>query len=1189
MYCPACQKLVLKSELYQHLDHCTNASTCPLCLEAVDNLEDHIQDCCKRIYQCDGCNECFNTGIKRKAHQSTCGTLKKPKTSLMDLFHVKILDLPNSKDHEGVLNDHKHQITQTLKSLMTTGLKFYLGAQVKMLKQINGDMVNVHFSTSATILLKSTNILQSVEHHINMLVDEIDNYIRNGSGWIVGNMNHLSIMSTKYHPMRGSSYIELPKEIKNKNFLINIQNNDQKCIAWCILAHKHPISRNSFRVSHYTPYLAELNLDGVSFPTPLKDIKKIEDQNALAINVYTYDEEGFYPIRITDKEKEPIHLLLIANEDTQHYVLIKSLDMLLWSRTKHNSKMHHCFRCLHGFTKKESLDVHLEACRKFKVQRVEMPEDLATKFRSFRKMIKYPIFIVYDFESIIVPQDCADTTTKKLAIHKPIAYALKVESCYYPEWSRKVEYYSGLDAAQHFIKRLNEIHQEMSPILETNKEMVLKDKQILKNTNCYLCKKPLNGEKNIDHCHYTGEVLGLTHGECNRERRTPKHIPVIAHNAQNYDIHLIIRELCQCTNPSKIRLIPKTMEKYTSLMTEKFFFVDSCQHLNSSLDKLVKNLVDDSLEALEPVKQFVGDNYEGHGLFELLTGKLPYPYSYMNSFERFQEPLPPIEAFFNDLTGSPCSDDDYTKVKKVFESFNLKTLGDLTKLYCITDVLLLTSVINQYRKESYDNFQLDPLWYSTAPSFSFDACMKMTGVELSLLKDIEMYNFLEMGIRGGISVISQRHARADNRYCTSVRGSENYLLYIDANNLYGWAMSQKLPISNFEWYQITEDEIRCFEPSSDVGYVVEVDLTVPEELHDYFNDYPPAPEPLEIRDDMISPISSSIRSNRGYNKRFKSTKLAPNLLDKRKYICHIRNLQLYLNLGMELTNIHRSLRFTQKAWIAPYINFNTKKRQDATSEFKRSFHKLLNNSFFGKTMENVRKRKNIVLINTESQQRFQTSKPGFKRFTIFSDDLVGIELTKPKIVLDKPIYAGASILDLSKLLMFGFYYKVLKMEYPGIKLVFTDTDSFLLNIPTNDLYQDLAKLQQHFDFSNYPKNHPLYSTKNKAVLGKFKDETAGEVIEEFVGLRSKCYSIKLANTSKATAAGVKKAVSKNLTHEIYKETLQKQKDYFISQKSLRSYDHNIFIVQQQKVGLTSYDDKRYLLDDATLAYGHYRI
>ena len=123
---------------------------CPQC--------SHVQDCCQRVYQCNRCNDCFNTGIKRKAHQSTCGTVKKPKANLMDLFHVKILNLPNSKDHEGVLNDHKHQITQTLKYLITTGLEFYLGAQVKMLKQINGDIVNVYFSTSATILLKSSNI-----------------------------------------------------------------------------------------------------------------------------------------------------------------------------------------------------------------------------------------------------------------------------------------------------------------------------------------------------------------------------------------------------------------------------------------------------------------------------------------------------------------------------------------------------------------------------------------------------------------------------------------------------------------------------------------------------------------------------------------------------------------------------------------------------------------------------------------------------------------------------------------------------------------------------------------------------------------------------------------------------------------------------------------------------------------------
>ena len=279
--------------------------------------------------------------------------------------------------------------------------------------------------------------------------------------------------------------------------------------------------------------------------------------------------------------------------------------------------------------------------------------------------------------------------------------------------------------------------------------------------------------------------------------------------------------------------------------------------------------------------------------------------------------------------------------------------------------------------------------------------MKMTGVEFTLLEDIDMYNFLEMGIRGGISVISQRHAEANNRYIKDVNDNENYLLYNDANNLYGWAMSEKLPISNFGWCQINVDEIRSYDTNSDIGYIVEVDLTVPKDLHNYFNDYPPAPERLEIRDEMISPISAHIREKRKYKKCFKSTKLAPNLLNKEKYICHVRNLQLYLNLGMVLTKIHRCLSFKQKAWVKPYIEFNTCKRQQATNEFQKAFHKLLNNSFFGKTMESVRKRKNVVLINRESQHIFQTSKPGFKRFSIFSEKLVGMELVKPKIVLDK--------------------------------------------------------------------------------------------------------------------------------------------------------------------------------------------
>ena len=244
----------------------------------------------------------------------------------------------------------------------------------------------IYFNTSSTILLKESNVLEMVKEHLNKLVQKIDTYIRNGSGWSVVTVSEISIMTTKYNPMGGSSYIELSKELKSKNCL-NIKNEDQQCIMWCILASKHHQSKDATRVTKYMPYKSELNLKGVSFPTPLNDIKKIENLNALAINVYGYEKEGFYPLYISDKNQDPIHLLLIGNEQTQHYVLIKSLDVLLRKRTKYGKTMKHCFRCLHGFWNNELLQSHLEICRVFKVQRTVMPTKPILKFESYRKMI----------------------------------------------------------------------------------------------------------------------------------------------------------------------------------------------------------------------------------------------------------------------------------------------------------------------------------------------------------------------------------------------------------------------------------------------------------------------------------------------------------------------------------------------------------------------------------------------------------------------------------------------------------------------------------------------------------------------------------------------------------------------------------------------------------------------------------
>ena len=211
-------------------------------------------------------------------------------------------------------------------------------------------------------------------------------------------------------------------------------------------------------------------------------------------------------------------------------------------------------------------------------------------------------------------------------------------------------------------------------------------------------------------------------------------------------------------------------------------------------------------------------------------------------------------------------------------------------------------------------------------------------------------------------------------------------------------------------------------------------------------------------------------------------------------------MQFYLEQGVELVCVRRAIKFRQEAWIAPYIAENTRLRQAAIDKFEKDHYKLLNNAFFGKTMENVRKRVKIVLVNNERSHGWQTSKPTFKRFEIFSESLVGVEVAQPTITLDKPIYVGFTVLELSKLLMYKFHYEIMKPNFRESTLCFTDTDSFLYHIVCKDLYTThLHRLREHFDFSNLDQNNPLFSLVNKAVVGKFKDETMGVLILEFIG------------------------------------------------------------------------------------------
>ena len=552
--------------------------------------------------------------------------------------------------------------------------------------------------------------------------------------------------------------------------------------------------------------------------------------------------------------------------------------------------------------------------------------------------------------------------------------------------------------------------------------------------------------------------------------------------------------------------------------------------------------------------------------------------------------------------------DDYNHARDVWGTFSLRNMGDYHDLYLKTDILLLVDVFENFRKTCLNYYRLDPLHYVSAPGLAWDAMLKMTGINLELMTDIDMQLFIEKGLRGGISCIAKRHAEANNKYMKNYDISKliSYIIYLDANNLYGWAMSKPLPYGNFRWV-----EADCIIPKREgVGHIYEVDLEYPKELHDLHNDYPCAPEKIKVPDDMLSDYCQDIKDKYKI-KSGNVSKLITTLSDKYNYVLHEENLKLYLSLGLKLKRVHRVLEFSEKPWLKPYIDFNTEKRKNAKNESEKDFFKLMNNSVFGKTMENVRKRSNIYLETDRDHLLRQVAKPGYVGHKIFNENLVAVNMKKNFLKLDKPTYVGMCILDLSKVLMYDFHYNFIKAKYGDkAQLLFTDTDSLCYHIQTDDIYEDFDQYRDMFDNSDYNKSSKYYFDYNKKVIGKMKDETAGHIITSFVGLKSKMYSYlvelqhDLLNKDKEVikrkgeinnlkkAKGITKNVTKrDLEHQHYLSCLTNSTISKNKIKTIRSVCHNVSSYEINKTSLSCYDDKRYILEDgiSSYAYGHYRI
>ena len=1137
------------------------------------------------------------------------------------------IELRDNKDPLVQLQESRKAIEYLFNNQLksTKGFKYVETLQVKFIKFSNGQKTekNGFFNSKANLILNNTNIQSSLQISKQHILNTISQWVSEGSGWTVQSIESHHINIANYSPLRGSSYIELPPEINRSKGLINIKNKDNECFRWCHIRHLNPQIKNPQRITKTDKnFIKQLDYSNIEFPVTVKQINKIEKQNNIRINLFGYEEKQKFPIYISqEKFQDHMELLLINKDEKNHYVLIKNFNKFMFDQTKHNCKKHFCMYCLQCFSREDVLTEHIKNCLSINgKQAIKMPEKgQHVSFRNYYKQIPVPFVIYADFEAITEKvHGCQPNNEKSYTEayqkHIDCGYGYKLVCHYNDEFSKPVQVFRGENAVYNFMEKMIEEVEWCKSIIKKhfNKPLVMTEKNKLdfeSSIYCHICKKRYS-EKDIrvrDHCHITGNYRGSAHQDCNLKLRlSPSNIqiPVFFHNLRGYDSHFIMQQIGEIAKKHvyknkkgeecqmDINCIPNNMEKYMAFMLGKhLLFLDSFQFMSSSLDNLTKNLPDDAFIFTQ--QEFINEQ------FNLMKQKGTYPYDYMDSFQKFNDTHLPIKKdFFSILYNQHITHEQYDHAQTVWNTFNLKTMGDYHDLYLKSDTLLLADVFENFRKTCLQYYKLDPCHYFSSPGLSWDAMLKMTKIKLELITDIDMFQFIEKGLRGGTSYIANRFSEANNKYMENFNENKpsKYIMYLDANNLYGWAMSQYLPTGNFRWLtkeQIKKTNLANYSEEHDEGLLLEVDLDYPQELHDLHNDYPLAPEKLKVNKNMLSDYCQKISEKFNISSG-QVHKLITTLNDKEKYILHYRNLQLYLSLGLKLKKVHRVLQFNQSPWLKKYIDFNTNKRTLSKNDFEKNFFKLMNNSVFGKTMENLRKRVDVRLVTTKEKFLKLSSKPSYVSSKIFNENLVAVHKIKETLLMNRPAFVGACILDLSKTFMYDFHYNYIKCKYGDkAKLLFTDTDSLTYEIETPDAYADFLQNKDIFDNSDYNKKSPFYFDHNKKVIGKFKDEAAGIPVTEFVGLRSKMYSYTLDNKqTKRTAKGIKKnVIQNNLSHDNYKKVLLNNEQIHHSMKTIRSMKHQLSSFELNKISLSCFDDKRYIHENGitSFAYGHYKI
>ena len=723
----------------------------------------------------------------------------------------------------------RRDILKLMRENRQTRVRMILNCEMtrKELFSESTQILNTFFHSETVENLEGTDEREIYDGFMQTIEERIQNFNQRGSNWRFERVLSLDIHFTDFQPLRGSTFLPLPSKISTKKAVINMKNNDDQCFKWSVTRALNPVDVHPERVSKELKDQSQrLDWSGLKFPVKLDQIIIFEKNNPqISINVFGF-EGDVYPLRLSKRSEreQTINLLLISDEAKQHYCLIKSLSRLLSSQVSgHKESNVFCLNCLNHFPNEEKLKIHEEYCLKNQTIRIEMPEkgSLVT-FIHHNRSIKVPFVVYADFEAFTeeIPRSKQNekfSFTQKYQRHKPSGFCFKIV-CFDEKYNQKPVLFRAEsedeDISAIFVEMLERDIKRIQEKFDFSKKMIFspKDKDDFEKARvCWICRKEFGeSKKQRDHCHFTGKYRGAAHVKCNLQFKKPKFTPVIFHNLSGYDAHLFVKNLGR--TEGNIKCIPNNEEKYISFSKEivvgeyknkkgekvevkhEIRFLDSFKFMASSLESLVGNL---GLEKLIETKKEFGTR------FELISRKGIYPYDYMNGIKKFsEEKLPQKEKFYSKLNDSNISDEDYDHAQRIWKEFGMKNLGEYHDLYLKSDVLLLADVFEEFRNVCMENYSLDPAWYYTSPGLSWDALLKHSGVKLELLTDPDILLLFEKGIRGGISMISNRFGKANNKFMGEKYdpwSPSKYLAYLDANNLYGWAMMKPLPVGDFKW------------------------------------------------------------------------------------------------------------------------------------------------------------------------------------------------------------------------------------------------------------------------------------------------------------------------------------------------------------------------------------------------------